>query len=236
MSFGWLARDIWDLGKGDRAMAQRRGSGKTLKRGSGKTLKRGSGRALRIFTVIMFLACIVASIGIGWLTTREDLEAAQTAGESLKAENEQYASYLEETNRQAKIANEQVILANVTIEKLEQKLAESEKFGAYWWERAHPKEFKSVDELKAWLAQDDTDNTLYIFGVGCISNYDCDDYAVALVRNALSDGYLVSLQIERDHVLNSTIIGNKIYFIEPQTDEVWFWEYRDRQINWCSRG
>ena len=207
-------------------MAQRRG--KTLRRGSGRVLRRGSGRTLRISTVIMFLVCIAAGIGIGWLTTRGNLEAAQTAGQSLKAENEQYASSLEEANRQVEIANGQVILANVTIEKLEQKLAESEKFGAYWWERAHPREFKSVDELKAWLDQDATDNTLYIFGDGCISNYDCDDYAVALERNALRDGYSVSLQIEDNHVLNSTIIGNKIYFIEPQSDEVWFWEYRDR--------
>jgi hypothetical protein len=192
-------------GKGDRGMA----------------LGRGKGRALRIYTVIMFLVCMLAGIAIGWLTTRGDLEAAQIMGDSLKAENEQYASSLEEANQQA-------ILANVTIENLEQKLAESERFGDYWWERAHPREFKSLDELKAWLAQDDTESTLYIFGAGCISTYDCDDFAVALERNALLDGYAVSIQIENDHVLNSTIIGNEIYFIEPQSDEVWFWGYRDR--------
>ena len=198
------------------------------RKGRGRAQRRDRSRAPRILTVIMFLVCIVAGIAIGWLTTRWDLEAAQTMGESLKTKNEQYASSLEEANRQAEIANEQVILANVTIEELEQKLTESEKFGDYWWGRAHPKEFGSVDALKAWLAQDDADSTLYIFGAGCISNYDCDDYAVALVRNALSDGYSVSLQMEGAHVLNSTIIGNKIYFIEPQSDEVWFWEYRDR--------
>ena len=208
-------------------MAQRRGSSKTLKRGSSKTL--------RIYTVIMFLVCIVAGIGIGWLTTRGNLEAAQIMGESLKAESEQYASSLEEANHLAGIANEQVKLSNQQIEQantnigqLQQELDEAEKSVAYWWERAHPKEFKSVDELKAWLAQDATNNTLHIFGDGCISNYDCDDYAVALVRNALLDGYLVSLQIEDTHVTNSTIIGNEIYYIEPQTDEVWFWGHRDR--------
>jgi hypothetical protein len=186
-----------------------------------KAQSSGKGKALRILTVIMFLVCILAGVGIGWLTTKGDLEAAQTMGESLKAENEQYVFSLEE-------ANQQVVQANVTIGNLERKLAESEKFGAYWWERAHPKGFSSVDELKAWLAQDDTDSTIYIFGTGCLSKYDCDDYAVALERNALLDGYLVSLQIENNHVLNSTIIGNEIYFIEPQTDEVWFWGYRDK--------
>lgn len=201
--------------------AQGRAGSKTLKRGGGKAQRRSSGMALKVYTVIMSLVCIFAGIGIGWLTTRGNLEAAQIMGESLRAENAQYASSLAE-------ATQQVILANITIETLEQKLAESEKFGASWWERAHPKEFKSVDELKAWLAQDATNDTFYIFGDGCLLNYDCDDYAVALVRNALSDSYLVSLQVEDNHMINSTIIGNKIYFIDPQTDKVWFWGYRDR--------
>jgi len=187
---------------------------------------------LRIWMVIIFLACIFT--GVGWLTTRWNLEAAQTVGEGLKTENEQYTYSLEEANQQLGIANEQVVQtnqqieqANASIGRLEQKLADSEKFGAYWWDRAHPEEFGSVDELKAWLAQDDTESTLYILGSGCISEYDCDDYAVALVHNALADGYAVSLQIEGSHMLNSTLIGNEIYFIEPQNDEVWLWGYRD---------
>jgi hypothetical protein len=196
---------------------------------------------LRIYTVIMFLVCLLAGIAIGWLTTRGDLEAAQTAGEGLKTENGQYFSSFEEMSRLAKIANEQVVqgneeiilsnlqidLANASITELKQKLGEAEKFGAYWWKRAHPEEFKSVDELKAWLAQDDTESTLYIFGAGCMSDYDCDDYAVALVYNALADGYSVSLQVEGNHMLNSAVIGNEIYFIEPQNDEVWLWGHRD---------
>jgi len=187
---------------------------------------------LRICIVIMFLACIVT--GIGSLTSKLDLEAAQIVGESLKARNGRYASFLEEANRQAQIAHEQAILtnqqielANATIGELEQKLAESERFGTYWWARANPREFESLDELNAWLAKDDTDSTLYIFGSGCLVNYDCDDYATALVQNALLDGYSVSAQIVGNHMLNSTIIGNKIYFIEPQNDKVWFWGYRD---------
>ena len=180
---------------------------------------------LRICIVIMFLACIAT--GIGSLTSK-------ITGGNLKVVNEQYAYSLEEVSRLAGIANEQVVLtnqqveqANTTIGELEQKLAESERFGTYWRERAYPREFESLDELNAWLAKDDTDSTLYIFGSGCLANYDCDDYATALVQNALLDGYSVSAQIEGNHMLNSTIIGNKIYFIEPQNDKVWFWGYRD---------
>jgi len=180
---------------------------------------------LRICIVIMFLACIAT--GIGWLTTK-------ITGGNLKVANEHYAYSLEEVSRLAGIANEQVVLtnqqveqANTTIGELEQKLAESERFVTYWRARAYPREFESLDELNAWLAKDDTDSTIYIFGSGCLANYDCDDYATALVQNALLDGYSVSAQIEGNHMLNSTIIGNKIYFIEPQNDKVWFWGYRD---------
>jgi hypothetical protein len=173
----------------------------------------------------MFIACIFT--GVGWLTTRWNLEAARTVGESLETATKQYASCLREVNQQAILSNQQVELANTSIAELTQKLEEAEKFGAYWWARAHPREFGSVNELRAWLAQDDTDSTLYIFGAGCMSDYDCDDYAVALVNNALADGYAVSLQVEGNHMLNSTIIGNDIYFIEPQNDEVWLWGHRD---------
>jgi hypothetical protein len=180
----------------------------------------------------MFLACIVT--GIGSLTSK-------ITGGNLKVANEQYAYSLEEVSRLAGIANEQVVLTNqqieltnqqvelvnATIGELEQKLAESERFVDYWRERANPREFESLDELNAWLDKDDTDSTIYIFGSGCLTGYDCDDYAAALVQNALLDGYSVSTQIEGNHMINSTIIGNKIYFIEPQNDKVWFWGYRD---------
>jgi hypothetical protein len=176
----------------------------------------------RICVVILLITCIVTAVG--WLTTSWN----------LKAENEQYAYSLDEVNRLAGIANEQVKLSNQQVEEasadigqLQQELAESEESLAYWWSKANPREFESLDELKAWLAEDDSNTTLYIFGSGCIANYDCDDFAAALVYNALCDGYAVSLQIEGNHMLNSTVIGNEIYFIEPQTDEVWLWGYRD---------
>jgi hypothetical protein len=160
---------------------------------------------LRIGMVAIFLACIFA--GVGWLTPAWNSEAAPTVGDILKGDE---------------LAND-----NTSVVGLEQGPPDSTEFSTYRWESAYPTEFTSVDELKAWLAQDDTDSTLYIYGSGLIAEYDCDDYALALVRNALAAGYAVSLQIEGDHMLNSTIIGNEIYFIEPQTDEVWLWGYRD---------
>ena len=98
------------------------------------------------------------------------------------------------------------------------------------------REFASLEELTGWLEQDDTDSTLHFTGTVDFttdlgSNYDCDDFAYRLQKNALADGYLMSTEIivkkRMQHMINSTAIGNNIYFIEPQTDEVWLETYRD---------
>jgi hypothetical protein len=98
------------------------------------------------------------------------------------------------------------------------------------------REFVSLQELVDWLEQDDTDSTLYFTGMVDFfaspgSNYDCDDFAYRLQKSALAQGYLMSTEIivekGAQHMINSTSIGNNIYFIEPQTDEVWLETYRD---------
>jgi len=103
-------------------------------------------------------------------------------------------------------------------------------------------EFASLEELENWLANDYTDGYHYIVSWdesitlnidGTSDAYkldeDCDDYAIALQRAALEDGYLISVQLdyEKLHALNSTFIGNEIYLIEPQTDRVWLGGLRD---------
>lgn len=187
--------------------------------------------------VVLFLSCLVA--GAGWLNAKWGLETARIISEELKeqivTQNLQYSQALQETNYQIEVANQQILFtnnraefANAAIQELKQELAGAEKWRDYWWQRAHPKQFESLDALKAWLALDNTDSVLYIFGSGRLISYDCDDYAVALVYNALQAGYSVSTQIVGGHMLNSTIIGNEVYFIEPQTDEVKFWGYRDK--------
>ena len=97
------------------------------------------------------------------------------------------------------------------------------------------REFVSLQELVDWLEQDETDTTLYFTVKVDLSNldskYDCDDFAYHLQKSALADGYLMSTEIivkeGEQHMINSTSIGNNIYFIEPQTDEVWLGAYRD---------
>ncbi len=66
------------------------------------------------------------------------------------------------------------------------------------------------------------------------SLWDCDDYSERIQRQALNDGYLVSMQLitkgtllgakvtnyVEDHMGNITIIGNWVYYIEPMDGHV----------------
>jgi hypothetical protein len=91
------------------------------------------------------------------------------------------------------------------------------------------RQFKSLSELQSWLAEDDTDSYAYI-----PVEFDCEDFAMMLQRNSLNDGYIISVELVDtnwdgyiDHAMNTAIIGNSIYLIEPQTDGVWFYCYCD---------
>jgi hypothetical protein len=94
---------------------------------------------------------------------------------------------------------------------------------------AELKQFESEEELAEWLNADKTDELPYIKDL-----FECENFARTLMRNALGNGHYISFQVlknytrpdtreftEGPHAINSTIIGNYIYFIEPQTDDFW---------------
>jgi len=92
------------------------------------------------------------------------------------------------------------------------------------------RDFASPQELKAWLAVDDTNEFVFLFtdakGIAVRSDrYDCDDYARQLQRRAADSGYLMSLLIVSGaggpHMINSVIIEDSVYYVEPQTDMYW---------------
>jgi len=89
------------------------------------------------------------------------------------------------------------------------------------------REFESVEELKEWLQKE---RARIIFAV-YFSSPDCDEFAYYMLVRATKCGYRMNVQIDtrKEHALNSAFIGNKVYFIEPQTNEVWFECYRDKE-------
>lgn len=91
--------------------------------------------------------------------------------------------------------------------------------------------FSSVEELESFLAEDTTNEHQYIE-----NEFDCDDFARTLQKNALEKGYLMNCQFMFQHMFNMVIIDNEIYYIEPITDEITFMNYMDdKSINLVAR-
>jgi hypothetical protein len=102
--------------------------------------------------------------------------------------------------------------------------------------------FENLADLRQWLSN------ISVIEIGfnvvdqnnnSISQLDCDDYARRLQDKALQNGYIISFEVIRSaeynslfkekkipagaiHAINSTIIGNEVYYIEPQTKEIVF--------------
>jgi hypothetical protein len=90
-------------------------------------------------------------------------------------------------------------------------------------------QFESKEQMEIWLQQDRTDTIPYVKDI-----FECENFAQSLINHALEDDYYISFQvlknytrpdtkefIEGPHAINSVIIGNYIYFIDPQTDDFW---------------
>ena len=101
-----------------------------------------------------------------------------------------------------------------------------------------PKEFDSLDELKCWVDDWEVNNkptvlsilnhTFVISGNSELYSryWDCDDISEAMQRDALKDGYLMSVALVSaggvvlDHAGCMVTIENAYWFIEPQTGEI----------------
>ena len=86
----------------------------------------------------------------------------------------------------------------------------------------------TVDELKAWLEEDPTDKIAY-----SMPNFVCGDFAVMLAFHAKMMGWdmgvvgilgRTSNGTSFNHAFNAIICKEGLVYVEPQTDEVWWYE------------
>jgi hypothetical protein len=84
-------------------------------------------------------------------------------------------------------------------------------------EEAQPRHFSSLEELQSWLASDDTNQMQYSGG-----EFNCINFALMLQERALADGYILSTEVlpVGAHWVNTAVIGDRIYLIEPQDDGI----------------
>ena len=101
------------------------------------------------------------------------------------------------------------------IRLLTDELEDSELHIAELEERLKP--FDSLEELEQWLANDITNYHSYEK-----RDFNCIDFAVLLQQNALSDGYLMNIEVlpVGAHFVNSVVINDVLYIIEPQNDQI----------------
>ncbi len=102
--------------------------------------------------------------------------------------------------------------------------------------------FSDLGELKQWL-EDEMNVTAIRFQLSN-TEVDCDDYSLEMQNRALADGYIISFELigrseynalfstklppsQSLHAINLAIIGNDVYYIEPQTGEVAFAAHLD---------
>ena len=86
--------------------------------------------------------------------------------------------------------------------------------------------FKSLDELEEFLANDDTDQNQYVK-----TTFDCDDFAMMLQRHAAEKGFIINCQKMPvgglEHMNNLAICGNDLYSIEAKTDKITYVGFLD---------
>jgi molybdopterin converting factor small subunit len=129
-----------------------------------------------------------------------------------------------------------------TIEYIEETVIEREYVDVIQQVETEISNFKTLDELKGWM--NNTYNQATIRFQQADTVIDCDDYAFEMQREALKDGYIISFEIisvsEYNelfsyqlpetgslHAINLAIIGNSVYYIEPQTGETVHAAYLD---------
>ncbi len=170
-----------------------------------------------------------------WISQSAAITAYAAENTRLKEEMKSIQQYAAELKQYADNLSGRVIYVpqyheQVTVKEVE--VAKPVYVNNEW------REFESVASLTEWVKE----HLAYIWIVGDKAA-DCDDYAERLQREAFKDGYLLSLQVIVGGMLNGknvsnymdlhmgnlAIVGNEIYFIEPQPEyfRVVFVCYRD---------
>jgi len=165
---------------------------------------------MKIFGLIVSILIIFSLIGVS-------LEYKNEA-ENYK-ENLHFS--LVKNNDLTKLVSEQ----NQIIEILEKEKEDLEKQIPL-----EVRDFNSIEELKQFLEKDKTNENKF-----SIPDFDCEEFALMLIKNAAEDGCMLYTQLSYNNMTNSWHASNfamiwkinKIYFIEPQTDKIWMGPYID---------
>ncbi|MFC2069929.1 hypothetical protein ACFLTB_01990 [Chloroflexota bacterium] len=134
------------------------------------------------------------------------------------------------------------VIATHTIEYVEKPVTEVKYVERVRDVPVELRNFTDLEELTQWVEGRNKVTTVRFQSDGTL--IDCDDYALDMQQQALTDGYVISFQIiepdkynslfERGklppyslHAINLVLIGNTAHYIEPQTGEIVFAAHLD---------
>ena len=121
-----------------------------------------------------------------------------------------------------------------TVEYIEETVVETEYVDVVQNITKELRNFLTIDELQTWMGSKDIRAIIHFQQSDTV--IDCDDFAFEMQQKALKDGYIVSFEIisvneynglfttqlpetASLHAINLAIIGNNVFYIEPQTGE-----------------
>ena len=129
-----------------------------------------------------------------------------------------------------------------TVEYVEEIVVEKEYVDVIRHVPVEFRNFKNRTELEQWLEERNQVPSIRFQQKDII--IDCDDFAFEMQQKALADGFIISFEIigireynelfstqlsegQALHAINLSIIGNDVYYIEPQTGEIVYAAYLD---------
>ncbi|UCD09511.1 MAG: hypothetical protein JSU79_02395 [Dehalococcoidales bacterium] len=129
-----------------------------------------------------------------------------------------------------------------TVEYVEEIVVEKEYVDVIRHVPVEFRNFTNRTELEQWLEKRNQLTSIRFKHKDTV--IDCDDFAFELQQKALADGFIISFEIigsgeynelfstqlpegQALHAINLSIIGNDVYYIEPQTGEIVYAAYLD---------
>jgi outer membrane murein-binding lipoprotein Lpp len=126
-------------------------------------------KALKFLLPILI---IVSLLAISQVTAAHVLAPDNSIHKDAGAVVEEQKTDLLSLSAEVSRLNSELNQRDIEVKQLSAELTAAQEQAAYWEGKAHPRQFTSVEELKAWLASNDINEREYI-----PDTYDCDNFA-----------------------------------------------------------
>lgn len=157
---------------------------------------------------------LITAFGLVGCISQPELQRLQAELETLYEENAGLESEMESLQLEYDDLNSRYDELENQSESISNELSQLQ-------ETCPPREFSSLTELRDWLQNNEISEI-----PASIYAEDWMARAYQLQEDALNDGYIVSVdydyEVEEDsyYIYNSTIINGKIFYWDPETDEI----------------